>query len=564
MEFDELLITTGVDALVRLVKEKQRIELEDAASILNIPPETLEDWSRVLEEEGIVRIEYRLTKIYLLWIKPTEEEIATETDSFYEEKEDIQKQVEEFRKNMAERKDDISSLQKSFSQFYVKTYAKMQELEKIVAPLPAGELISQGAFSRGEAELSEMKGQLQEVRDSLKDIKSEVGELGIKSSSPSKEWLDKIEAMQKELEGYQGQMGELRKKAEGHKPSDVNMPSVRDIKKKFESLKKDFSALRARNSGLREDMVSLHESSQILHDVADSIMGQEDKLNEMREEVAAVSREADELMRKATSVSEKVKQNVEIVERLGDSVTVAKGILKRFPSQDKVMEELESLKKSEDALGEKYKSMEKLIAEVGGKQVTGKQFAELTKKMDQKLAETRRDMDSLEAALADEKGTYLTFQKIKERIVPSINTYDKRLSAMESRIDEIGKEAISQKQNLQKDAKKLQESLKKGQMQGIMKVAEEVRDKKKMLDDIKNSLNDLVALSDNLNKRVTLLSREAKLLQIRSGGEAQPPAQAAETKERVRKQVKLTKDEEMEFRKKREELKKLIKRLWDE
>ena len=31
MEFDELLITTGVDALVRLVKEKQRIELEEAA-----------------------------------------------------------------------------------------------------------------------------------------------------------------------------------------------------------------------------------------------------------------------------------------------------------------------------------------------------------------------------------------------------------------------------------------------------------------------------------------------------------------------------------------------------
>ena len=293
-------------------------------------------------------------------------------------------------------------------------------------------------------------------------------------------------------------------------------------------------------------------------------MGQEDKLSDMREEVAAVSREADELMRKANSVAEKVKHNVEIVERLGDSVTVAKGILKRFPSQEKVIQELEELKKSEDALAEKYESMEKLMAEVGGKQVTGKQSAELTKKMDQKLAETRRDMDSLEAALQDEKGTYLTFQKIKERIVPSINTYEKKLTTMEGRIDEIGKEAVSQKQNLQKDAKKLQESLKKGQMQGIMKVAEEVRDKKKMLDDIKSSLNDLVSLSDNLNKRVTLLSREAKLLQIRSGTAAPPPAETAAKKKEVRRQVKLTKDEEMEFRKKREELKKLIKRLWEE
>jgi chromosome segregation ATPase len=564
MEFDELLITTGVDALVRLVKEKQRIELEDASSILNIPPESLEDWARVLEEEGIVRIEYRLTKIYLLWIKPTEEEIATETDSFYEEKEDIQKQVEEFRKNMSERQNDLSSLQASFTQFYDKTYSKMQELEKVVAPLPAGELISQGAFSRGEAELAEIRNQLKEAKNSLSDIRNEVNELGIKGTSPSKEWLDKIEALHQELGGYQGQMDELRKMAEGQKPSDIDMPSVRDIKKKFESLKKDFSALRARNAGLREDMVSLHESSQILHDVAESIMGQEDRLNQMREEVAAVSREADELLRKSTSVSEKVKQDVEIVERLGDSVTVAKGILKRFPSQEKVMEELDGLKKSEDELAGKYESMEALMAEVGGKQLTGKQFTELAKKMDQKIAETRRDMDSLEAALEDEKGTYLTFQKIKERIVPSISTYEKQLEGMEARIAEIGKEAAAQKDNLQNDAKKLQDSLKKGQMQGIMKVAEEVRDKKKMLDEIKNSLNDLVSLSDNLNKRVTLLSREAKLLQIRSGGGAPPAAEVSEKKKELRNQVKLTADEEMEFRKKREELKKLIKRLWDE
>ena len=77
MEFDELLITTGVDALVRLVKQKSKVELEEASKTLNIPSETIEDWSRVLEEEGILRIEYRLTKVYLVWIKPTEEEVVS-------------------------------------------------------------------------------------------------------------------------------------------------------------------------------------------------------------------------------------------------------------------------------------------------------------------------------------------------------------------------------------------------------------------------------------------------------------------------------------------------------
>ena len=69
-EFDELLITTGVDALVRLVKEKEKIELAIAAKTLGIPQSTIEDWAHILEEEGIISIDYSLTKIYLSWVVP--------------------------------------------------------------------------------------------------------------------------------------------------------------------------------------------------------------------------------------------------------------------------------------------------------------------------------------------------------------------------------------------------------------------------------------------------------------------------------------------------------------
>lgn len=102
MEFDELLITTGVDALVRLVKDRQKIELEEASSALNIGQETLEEWARVLEEEGILRMEYRLTRIYLVWVKPTEEEVAGEVKSFYESKKGIEAEVEKAEKGVAE------------------------------------------------------------------------------------------------------------------------------------------------------------------------------------------------------------------------------------------------------------------------------------------------------------------------------------------------------------------------------------------------------------------------------------------------------------------------------
>jgi len=185
--------------------------------------------------------------------------------------------------------------------------------------------------------------------------------------------------------------------------------------------------------------------------------------------------------------------------------------------------------------------------------------------MDDKIETVRRDLDALETALEHEKGTYLTFQKIKERIVPSITRYEKQLDGIEERIVQIGKESVAQKESLKKDAKKLQESLKGGEVNNALKLAGEIRNKKKMLENVKSSLDDLVTLSDNLNKRITLLSREAKLLQIRAGSDA--PSKSDDTVKRkkvVRQQLDLTKDEEREFRKKREELKKLIKRLWEE
>ncbi len=564
MEFDELLITTGVDALVRLVKEKQRIELEDAAGTLNIPLETIEDWARVLEEEGILSIEYRLTRIYLVWVQPTQEEIATETESFYEEKKGIVEEVEAFRKKITKETEGVGELQKAFDDFYSKTQSKIENLEKLVAPLPTAKAVSEEAFSKYEDELTQMGKNLVDVKGAIKDIEKEVKGLGVGKEAPAKALVDKIEKATAELHTLQGEMEELRKRATQEKmPADVEMPSARDIKRKFDSLKKDFSSLRSRNAKLREDMISLQESSEILKNVAESVMEREEKIGGLGKEMATLSEEADRLLKKSKDVSEKVKEHAELVERLGESVTVAKGIIRRFPSQKKVLKELEDIKESEKALMEKNASLEKIIEAVGGRQVTAKKFAELLKKMNTKAAKVRKDINSLEAALEDEKGTYLTFQKIKERIVPSIESYYNQLDKMEQRIEAIRKEAMEQKKGLKEDAKKLGEGLKAGEMKEIMKVAGEIRDKKKMLDEIKGSLDDLVTMSNNLSKRITLLAREARLLEIRAGSEgAAPPAE--EKRKEIRHKLKLSEEEEMEFRKKREELKKLIRKLWEE
>ncbi|VVC03490.1 Chromosome partition protein Smc [Candidatus Bilamarchaeum dharawalense] len=574
MEFDELLITTGVDALVRLVKEKQRIELETASSLLNIPQETLEEWARVLEEESILRMEFRLTKVYLIWVKPSEDEVATEKQSFYEEKKDVESQVDQFKQKISSETVELTELKRLFSEFYAKMYTKVEELEKKVAPVPAAKTLSEDALVKYTNELTGLETKLTDIKLALTDVKNEINSVGVgRDDSPSQELVKKIEGNSSEIKEIQQSIEELKKKAmqqEGQ--NEVSLPTVKDIKKKFETFQRDFTSLRSKNAQIREDMLSLHESSEILKSVAESIMGQEDKINALRKDAQQVSQDIEKMVEKTTQLSREAKQNVDLMDRLGTSVDVAKNVLNKFPSQESVIATLDKLKADEDALAEKNDSLAKIIEAVGGKQVTAKQLTELVQKLDEKLEQAKQDVEGLNSTLNEEKGTYLTFQKIKERIVPSIEGYQTQLDTMEQRIVKIRDETRDQIKNIKTETQKLETSLQDGgEMGEMVKVAQEIKEKKKVLDEIKQTFDSLTEISDNLNKRATLLSREAKLLEIRSGsaplatevvsGKTETPEQKEKS---VRQQLELSEEEELEFRRKREELKKLIQKLWEE
>lgn len=62
----EINITTAVDSLVNLVKEKGMVSLEDASKILKIPENIINEWATFLEEEKLISIEYKFTTPYLV------------------------------------------------------------------------------------------------------------------------------------------------------------------------------------------------------------------------------------------------------------------------------------------------------------------------------------------------------------------------------------------------------------------------------------------------------------------------------------------------------------------
>lgn len=70
---DETRITTGVDALLDLVKSRKRISINDVAKKLNISKTLAEAWATLLHEQGILDIQYKFSGTFLI-LKTREED----------------------------------------------------------------------------------------------------------------------------------------------------------------------------------------------------------------------------------------------------------------------------------------------------------------------------------------------------------------------------------------------------------------------------------------------------------------------------------------------------------
>jgi len=87
MGFAGSIIETGVDKLVNLVNTKGKVAASDAAKELGVGMSVVMEWADFLEEEGIIHIEYKFTKPYLVARKIAKKDIQEKAKGFSGKKE---------------------------------------------------------------------------------------------------------------------------------------------------------------------------------------------------------------------------------------------------------------------------------------------------------------------------------------------------------------------------------------------------------------------------------------------------------------------------------------------
>ncbi|MFH1650136.1 MAG: hypothetical protein ABIA93_06305 [Candidatus Woesearchaeota archaeon] len=74
-------IETGVDSLLALLREKDRISIDEAAKILKTPSKAVQSWVDFLVEERILGLEYKFTKPYIYLNKAKQKATPKETNN---------------------------------------------------------------------------------------------------------------------------------------------------------------------------------------------------------------------------------------------------------------------------------------------------------------------------------------------------------------------------------------------------------------------------------------------------------------------------------------------------
>lgn len=120
-------IRTGVDRLLDLLKNVDKISIHDASKTLKIPLSTLQSWIDFLVEENIIGIEYNFTVPFIYLNKPPEESLRNEVVEVKSQKATLKDFYQEFKRRGLEKKIPIQKIEDFWREKLFTTLNKEKE-----------------------------------------------------------------------------------------------------------------------------------------------------------------------------------------------------------------------------------------------------------------------------------------------------------------------------------------------------------------------------------------------------------------------------------------------------
>ena len=163
MNVETLFIETGVDKLVKLVKEMGRISLSDAAKALGVSQTVVQEWVDFLEEEGILGIEYTLTKPYLVERKLTKTEVESKAKEFANKKDVFVRKAEVSLSFLEKQAEELRRVKDEFDKLKNELGFELDNVKVDLKQLEHYQNLKEDLQKQVEEQKSESKSKIEEM-----------------------------------------------------------------------------------------------------------------------------------------------------------------------------------------------------------------------------------------------------------------------------------------------------------------------------------------------------------------------------------------------------------------
>ena len=574
MEMEDLLISTGVDSLIRLIKDKQKIDLSMASKLLNLPQTTIEDWAHILEEEGIIKIDYQLTKVYFMWVLPTTEQVEKEKQVFRKRKTKVESEInkldeiqENGKRELREYTDAISKISEKFE----RDFAKIDELSK---QIEAAKEKKTGVSKQSMEKIDSLGTKLIEIEGSIKGLELQLEKTGksFEKKDISKK-LTSVEDTKTHMQDLSSHLNELVNRVdELKKTAPKEDIEIGNVKEEFETLSDEFQRMHDESEYLRSMISEFKANASTIQDAVAHIK----ELSTNAEKThRKLQQEYDLIEALKTELPELEKQIVEdlaVADQYSETISIAQEVLENVPTKTEILGKLTALEEEEGRIAKDFKKIESSLAGVPGNVLSIGELLEELEEMKLEIEESRdrltEDADEILSSIEEETATYATFQKIKAKTKMAIDAYLAQLAKIRQETSQLKQDLKSARDESKKKIGELAGQTSPETTKNVMALISQLKTKKGELQKIRTLIADLNARSRMIEKNIKLLSKEAKLIALRGEG-AGAPAKKGKGKDKgkkegeVKSKVSLTSEEQEEFERKRKELKGLIRKLWE-
>src|SRR3989338_4697209 len=296
------VIETGVDRLVNLVDEKGRVSSADAAKELGVSTTVVMEWAEFLEEEGVIKIEYRFTKPFLIARKLAKKDIQEKAKEFSGKKEVFVRKAEGSLSFLEKESEKLKSLKEEFGKIKKELGIDIGSVNNELEELKNYEQLKLSLDRKIEEQKALSMNKLQEITQQILREKKKYQDMlsNIKEEEKILE-RDKVEAssleeseklVRQKLDAVRGIMQKVEAKT---KTEEEDIKNVRGHIQNMENLAKAAEARIEKERSLIEPLV---KQSQM----------QTEKIKELQQAVISKIESKEKKLSKAKEASKKMKE----------------------------------------------------------------------------------------------------------------------------------------------------------------------------------------------------------------------------------------------------------------